>query len=156
MPIGEAETFDLREIILANTHLLSNADQLEIESNLPNSEIWVRADKGQLSGAIQNLIRNSIQAIPPDRKGEISITADFIADKIRVRVWDNGTGIPPEAQEKLFMPNFTTKSTGMGMGLAIVKTTVEYWGGTISYQTEWGKGSEFIFLLPKTPAPKAA
>ncbi len=93
-------------------------------------------------------MKNAIQAIPEDRKGKISIGLETNEIFAIVEVIDNGRGIPVELGDKLFQPNFTTKSSGMGMGLAIVKNIIEHAGGEIRYDTVPGEGTTFIVNLP--------
>jgi signal transduction histidine kinase len=66
-----------------------------------------------------------------------------------IKIRDNGRGIPDEVKDKLFMPNFTTKSSGMGLGLAIIKNIIENTQGRISFVTTLGKGTTFILELPE-------
>ena len=108
----------------------------------------VDADKEQMSRVFINLIKNALQAIPKDRQAEIDIDVLKINRIIWVRVKDNGMGIPEEMQEKIFRPNFTTKSSGMGMGLAIVRNIIDSAGGTINFKTCQGEGTTFIISLP--------
>jgi signal transduction histidine kinase len=68
--------------------------------------------------------------------------------QVQIEVKDNGSGIPAEVQEKIFMPNFTTKSSGMGLGLALVKNSVEQANGKITFSTIPGEGTTFIILIP--------
>ncbi len=112
------------------------------------STAMICADKEQMSRVFINLFKNALQAVPKDRQPEISIDVLKINNIIWVRVRDNGTGIPEEMQEKIFRPNFTTKSSGMGMGLAIVRNIIESAGGTINFKTSPGEGTTFIISLP--------
>jgi two-component system nitrogen regulation sensor histidine kinase NtrY len=98
-------------------------------------ELYVYADKEQLLIVFSNLIKNGIQSVPKERTALIKIRVEAIKDYIKISITDNGKGIPNELKEKLFIPNFTTKSSGMGLGLAIVKNIVENAGGEIWYET---------------------
>ena len=113
------------------------------------------ADPEQISRVFINLLKNAIQAIPEDREGKIGLRLETNRQSARVEVTDNGKGIPKELGDKLFQPNFTTKSSGMGMGLAIVKSIIENAGGSITFQTELGKGTTFIVELPLMPREKS-
>ena len=95
-----------------------------------------------------NLLKNAIQSIPPDRDGKIRIELDITQNQVVISVSDNGTGIPPAVQAKLFTPNFTTKSSGMGLGLSIVKSIVTTSHGEISFTTQEGEGTKFIVKFP--------
>jgi len=93
-------------------------------------------------------MKNAIQSIPEDDRGKIEIELMTNKDTAYVKIKDNGKGIPDEQKDKLFMPNFTTKTSGMGLGLAIVKNIIENCNGKIDFETELGKGSTFIIELP--------
>ncbi len=111
-------------------------------------DIKVNADREQLSRAIINLMKNAIQSIPENRKGNIKISLnrrDFMAI---ITVTDDGQGIPVELRDKLFSPSFTTKTSGMGLGLAIVKNIVENFSGRIWFETELEKGTTFYLEIP--------
>ena len=108
----------------------------------------IYADKEQVSRVFINLFKNALQAIPKNRKPEINIDVLKINRMVWVRLKDNGMGIPEEMQEKIFRPNFTTKSSGMGMGLSIVRSIIESAGGTINFKTRKGEGTTFIISLP--------
>ena len=106
------------------------------------------ADKEQLSRVFINLIKNAIQSIPDGRQGKVGISLVLNGDRIRISITDNGKGIPEELQSKLFTPSFTTKSSGMGLGLSIVKSIIESFGGTISFKTKVNIGTVFVIELP--------
>jgi two-component system nitrogen regulation sensor histidine kinase NtrY len=106
------------------------------------------ADKDQVGRAIINLIKNGIQAIPRDRKGVLKVK--LYKDEVwaYISVTDNGSGIPAELQDKLFEPSFTTKSSGMGLGLAIAKRIIENFKGEIWFQSERDIETTFFIKLP--------
>ncbi len=113
-----------------------------------DSGIYVNADKEHINGIFSNLIQNSIQAIPPGRKGLIHVNLEINDRKVIVSVADNGTGIPESIRKKMFTPNFTTKSSGTGLGLSIVKKYVENAFGSIWFESETDKGSVFYVEFP--------
>jgi two-component system nitrogen regulation sensor histidine kinase NtrY len=149
MPRTINEEVDLkREIIKISKLFLSNED-IEIQTTFSKKvPAVVLADREQLSRVFINLLKNAIQAIPEDRNGKISISMETTESKAVVKVTDNGRGIPAELGDKLFQPNCTTKSSGMGMGLAIVKNIIEHAGGMIRYETLPGEWTSFIVELP--------
>jgi signal transduction histidine kinase len=112
------------------------------------TEVLINADKEQLSRALINLIKNAMQSIPPKRKGKITISLSGKGNYATITVRDNGTGVPEEIRPQLFQPNFTTKTSGMGLGLAIVMKIVETFHGRIWYETVIGKGTAFFIELP--------
>jgi signal transduction histidine kinase len=95
-----------------------------------------------------NLIKNAVQSIPEGEEGRIEVRLIFKGHQFIVEVKDNGVGIPTEMREKIFEPNFTTKGTGTGLGLAMCKNIVQLSGGEIWFRTEEGKGTSFLVSLP--------
>ena len=135
----------LREVIL----LFENMSNVEVSINvLSDGLIRVMADKDQLGRAIINLVKNGIQAIPRDRKGTILV--ELFKDDVwaYISITDNGVGIPVDLQDKLFEPSFTTKSSGMGLGLAIAKKIVENFKGEIWFQSTRDVQTTFFIKLP--------
>jgi signal transduction histidine kinase len=110
---------------------------------------WICADKEQLLRVFNNLFKNAIQAIPEDRKGRIGVTLSKQGKNFIIAVKDNGTGIAEEVIDKIFVPNFTTKTAGMGLGLAMVKNIVESCNGTIWFETTRDKGTTFFVSFPE-------
>lgn len=119
--------------------------QSEIEVNQP---IYILGNEKQLSQVFNNLIRNAIQAIPEDQMGFVNVSLTTTDMNVEVRVKDNGTGVKPEIQSRMFEPNFTTKNSGMGLGLAITKSIVTACKGDITFETEEGVGTTFIVKFP--------
>ncbi|MCB0401066.1 MAG: HAMP domain-containing histidine kinase, partial [Flavobacteriales bacterium] len=107
------------------------------------------ADKDQVSRVFTNLIKNAIQAIPEDRDGKIEITVGVNDSGVLLQVQDNGMGIPDDKKDKIFVPNFTTKSTGMGLGLAMVKNIVEQANGKIWFETKEQEGTTFFIQFER-------
>jgi len=107
----------------------------------------VSADKTQLNRLFTNLIRNAIEAAG-EEEAVVELHIDVRQDKALVAVRDNGQGIPEELQQKIFYPNFTTKTSGTGLGLAMCKSIVEQMKGDIWFTTELQKGSTFFVELP--------
>lgn len=154
MPTAINQEVNLIQKIENAINLFSN-NNVEFTLNLNNTEnIIIYADKEQISRVFINLFKNAIQSIEKGIKPRIAI--DIQTDKFftTVRIKDNGKGIPTEIQEKLFRPNFTTKTSGMGLGLTIVKNITESAGGTISYETALNQGTTFIITLPLYLKPK--
>jgi two-component system nitrogen regulation sensor histidine kinase NtrY len=110
--------------------------------------VRIMADKDQFGRAIINLINNGIQAIPKDKKGVVTVKLSRDEKWAYVSVTDNGAGIPSELQDKLFDPSFTTKSSGMGLGLAITKRIVESFNGEIWFESLPESGTTFFIKLP--------
>jgi two-component system nitrogen regulation sensor histidine kinase NtrY len=149
MPDAKRENIDLLEKIRSSVTLFSNSTNVSIITDFSDhDEIIVYADGEQLLGVFNNMINNAIQAVPRNRDGQVYISATLKDGYVLVRIRDNGKGIPEEIREKMFVPNFTTKTSGMGLGLAIVKGIVENMGGQIWFETEIGRGTTFYVQLP--------
>jgi nitrogen fixation/metabolism regulation signal transduction histidine kinase len=149
MPQTSKELVDLKEIVSNVVDLYKNTNDIEIHLGyLPGLKSMVMADKDQMIRTFNNLIKNAIQSIPSQRNGQINV--DLLNDKghFLVMIQDNGAGIEEEKQSKIFQPNFTTKNSGMGMGLAIVKNIIDNAGGKIWFQSELNKGTTFYVSLP--------
>lgn len=114
-------------------------------------EIISKFDRTQWIRVITNLVKNSIQAIEkqPPSKPRIEVRLFSEQDHVQITVSDNGAGISEENKAKVFEPKFTTKSSGMGLGLAMVKNIVETYQGNISLQSVEGKGTTFTVSIPK-------
>ena len=91
---------------------------------------------------------NAIQSIPEGKKGIIEVTVLKEKKWAQISIKDNGVGIPNEEIDRIFEPNFTTKSSGTGLGLAMVKNTITNIGGKITVNSTLNKGSTFILNLP--------
>ena len=107
------------------------------------------ADKDQLSRVFNNLLKNAIQAIPSSIEGKINVVISQEENNYLIEVKDNGSGISDDKKDKIFVPNFTTKSTGMGLGLAMVKNIVENANGSIWFETKETIGTSFFIKFPK-------
>ncbi len=113
-------------------------------------EIIAKLDRTQLIRVVTNLVKNGIQAIPEDSENpkiEVRVFSDN--DEVKITVEDNGSGITDENKEKVFEPKFTTKTSGMGLGLAMVKNIVETYSGSITFVSQQGKGTTFTVTFPK-------
>jgi signal transduction histidine kinase len=95
-----------------------------------------------------NLFTNAVQACKEGNPCKIVIDEKLDGGKVTISIRDNGEGIPGEMRDKIFVPNFTTKSSGTGLGLAMCKGIVEQAHGRIWFETEVGEGSVFYVELP--------
>lgn len=107
------------------------------------------ADPDLITSVFNNLIKNAQQSASDGRRVDIAVRLATDIHSVKVTVSDNGDGIDDKVREKIFRPNFTTKSTGMGLGLAITKTIVTNSGGTITFDSEIGRGTTFTVILPR-------
>jgi nitrogen fixation/metabolism regulation signal transduction histidine kinase len=149
MPVTNPVEVNILDQIRITLELFKNTDNVTFSVEWPHeSKIVIYADKEQLNGVFSNLIKNGIQSISTGVKGHIGLRLEVKSDKVIVSVSDNGSGIPAELKKNLFTPNFTTKSSGMGLGLSIAKKYIESANGRIWFDSEVGKGSVFYFELP--------
>jgi signal transduction histidine kinase len=150
--IGEAKTerIDLNEILRNVLNLFASNEAIQIKTTLLDEPVWVTGDKTHFNRLFSNLILNAIQAIPEERKPVVDIVEEISHRQVQIRINDNGTGIDPAVQEKIFTPNFTTKSSGTGLGLAMCKRIVEQAGGSIWFETIPDAGTTFFVALPVT------
>ena len=104
-------------------------------------------DKDQMLRVFNNLIKNAIQAIPASKDGLVKVYTERDADFLKIVVEDNGKGISKENYNRIFVPNFTTKNSGMGLGLAMVQKIIENMGGQIYFETKEQMGTKFFIEL---------
>ncbi len=130
-----------------------NDAQIPVRYVGADSGVMGLADKEQISQVFVNIIRNAIQALEGQKNGDIIVTLNplYSEREMEITISDNGPGIPAEIQEKIFRPNFTTKSNGNGLGLAISKHIVEGSAGRITFATS-DKGTTFYIYLKKSTA----
>ena len=134
----------------------SNDEQIPVRYVGPDSGIIVRADNEQIAQVFVNIIRNALQAISNEQSAMsnqhpdviVVLNATYSEREVQISISDNGTGIPEDIQSRIFQPNFTTKSNGNGLGLAISKHIVEGSGGRIEFETS-PKGTTFYIYLRK-------
>ena len=141
------EVFDMHEMLYSLTSLYETTENLLFKWVPVHQKIMVYADKTQLNRLFTNLLQNALEACHGPKR-VISVSEEVREDSILVKVADNGEGIPAEMQSKIFTPNFTTKSSGTGLGLAMSKTIVEQAKGRIWFETKVGEGTTFYVELP--------
>jgi signal transduction histidine kinase len=149
MPKGNFEKIDLIKSLQSNIDLYNEITHIEIVfDNQVNGEASVMGDWEQTLRAFGNLIKNAVQAIPEEQAGIIKIAVQQVDDTYLVSIKDNGKGISDDIKGRIFTPNFTTKSGGTGLGLAMVKSIIENMQGTITFESTAGTGTVFIVKLP--------
>ena len=112
-------------------------------------ELFGNLDKTQLIRIVTNLVKNAMQASEKEENPIINVVVLSENENIKITVSDNGKGIADNVKELIFEPKFTTKTSGMGLGLGIIKNIIEAYDGSISFTSEEGKGSIFTVILPK-------
>ncbi len=142
------EVFDLHELLNSLVSLHSIHENAEVSWEPVPGKINIYADKTQMNRLFTNLLQNAVEAIPSEKKGRIIIREDMGTEYITVIIEDNGSGIPEEMKNKIFSPNFTTKTSGTGLGLAMCKGIVEQAKGKIWFETNANKGTSFHVTIP--------
>src|SRR5690606_34174276 len=147
MPAQQNELLNVVEVTRLALDIFSE-DYIDFSSE--KEEIIAVFDRTQLIRVITNLVKNAIQAIPETQEHkQVKVRVYDENQNIYMTISDNGIGISEELGEKIFEPKFTTKSSGMGLGLGMVKNIVETYNGTITFTTEMGKGTMFTVTFPK-------
>lgn len=150
MPRAKNRQIDLAEKLQNIVTLFENSEGVQIDLDLAGlKDLKTYGDPEQFQRVIINLVKNGIQAIPDKREKKIRIALERAPEETAIiAVTDNGKGIPEEIQDRLFQPNFTTKSAGMGMGLAIASSIIKSMGGNIWYSTRANEGTTFFIKVP--------
>jgi nitrogen fixation/metabolism regulation signal transduction histidine kinase len=144
MPRAELKPLELNQVLTSVVDLFEQSEQLSITMEGKSRSAPIMGDRDQLIRVFNNLLTNAVQAIPGDRYGHVRVSVEEDGEFWLVRIQDNGTGIPEELQDKVFYPNFTTKSSGSGIGLAMSRNIVEQHGGYISFETQENVGTTFL------------
>ncbi len=151
---NKPEQVELKELFDIALTLLKNKikHRFEILQNHSEDIGKIEAYPSSLTQVFLNILQNAIHAFPEGKPGaKIEITTEKTADRIKVRIKDNGSGIPDELKPKIFKPFFTTKATGIGtgLGLPICKQIIEEkHDGQITFSSQVGYGTEFMIILP--------
>lgn len=150
MEIKDKYDLVLNEVVESVWDLFRETEGVDFNLNLPKEQFHIHGDKNHLMRVFNNLIINATQAIPSDRQGSIRVVLYREGNYAVVRVSDNGAGIPKEIQDRVFEPNFTTKTSGSGLGLAICKKIIEAHEGDITFETRENDGTDFYVIMPIT------
>lgn len=146
MPAQQNETINVVKVVQLALEIF-NENYIGFSSS--EKEIIAKLDRTQLIRVITNLVKNATQAIPEEQENKEVNVVVFREDKnVIITVKDNGKGISPENQAQIFEPKFTTKSSGMGLGLAIIKNIIENYHGTITFESDEKFGTEFRVSFP--------
>ncbi|MFZ1263930.1 MAG: ATP-binding protein, partial [Chitinophagaceae bacterium] len=138
----------LHEVLGSLKELYTTDEKILFDWRPVTEPVLMKADKTQMNRLFTNLIANAVEACQENGICKIEVTEQRLEDMIRVSIKDNGEGIAPEMQERIFIPNFTTKSSGTGLGLAMCKGIVEQAKGKIWFETGQGRGTTFHVELP--------
>ena len=148
MPNPSEQKLDVIALIKGVKQVFDANGVTKVTFSSNEEQAILMADKDQFVRVFNNLLKNAIQAIPSDRVGHIAVTALVDNGFVTITIKDNGIGIPEEKHGKIFVPYFTTKSTGTGLGLAMVKQIIENHKGLIHFDSQVGIGTTFVIKLP--------
>jgi signal transduction histidine kinase len=148
MPHPNEIELDLKPLIEGVIEVFKTEDETQIKLETSLDSIPLLADKDQMLRVFNNLIKNAIQSIPEDRNGEVIISVVKEKKEFIISIRDNGIGIPESQHSRIFVPYFTTKSTGTGIGLAMVRQIIENHRGSIDFKTTNNEGTTFSIHLP--------
>ncbi len=148
MPKQKREKLNVNDVVKHSLDIFTE-DYIEYKTDEP--ELYASLDKTQLIRIVTNLVKNATQAMKNDGtppKIEVKLASE--GNNVKISVSDNGKGINEENKELVFEPKFTTKTSGMGLGLPMIKKIIETYDGTISFTSTEGIGTVFTVILPKT------
>jgi nitrogen fixation/metabolism regulation signal transduction histidine kinase len=148
--IGDSrkERFDMNDTLRNVLHLHAVNDKMEIIQQLLPNPVMIDADKTHINRLFTNLVLNAIQSVPDTRSARIEVSQSIDGNQVLTKISDNGNGINETIQSKIFTPNFTTKTSGTGLGLAMCKRIVEQAEGEIWFETVQDVGTSFFVKLP--------
>ena len=150
LPENHPQPLDLSELVGNVVHLYNNAENIEFHYAFDKAKDHTyNGDKTNLNSAVGNLVKNAVQAIGSKPNGKIEVTLQSTEKAFIISVKDNGKGIKEEDKDRIFLPNFTTKSGSSGVGLSLTYNIVQAAGGTISFESQENVGTEFLIELPK-------
>ncbi|MCO5937013.1 ATP-binding protein [Mucilaginibacter sp. RB4R14] len=148
MPDTRIERMDIFEVFGKAVTIFKQMDNVTINMDPPTAPFFIGADRDQILRCFNNLLKNAIEATPADRACIIDIHYLVTNKNILLTIKDNGNGIPEGMREKIFEPNFTTKSSGTGLGLAFVKNSIENASGKVWFETTIDVGTTFYLSFP--------
>lgn len=151
--IVKVEIFNVNEVLKSLINLYNANARLQITYHSSGEPAIISADRTQINRLFTNLFQNAIEASDGKPTITITINQQINANKLLISIADEGCGIPADMHEKIFTPNFTTKTSGTGLGLAMCKGIVEKANGRIWFETVEGEGTTFHVLLPLVGLP---
>jgi signal transduction histidine kinase len=146
MPQQRKEKVEVISVIKTALDIFEN-ENITFKSN--SLEVYLFIDKSQLIRIVTNLVKNAIQAVQETQEPKIIVTITDSKDDFEIKVEDNGEGIAEDLKTLIFEPRFTTKSSGMGLGLAMSKKIIETYNGEINFESTVGEGTVFCIRIPK-------
>jgi signal transduction histidine kinase len=148
MPETRLEKLNIFDIVNQAVTIFKEMDNIRITYQPPETPFLINADRDQVLRCFNNLLKNAIEATQASKPGIIDINYLVTNKNVLITIKDNGEGIPEHLREKIFEPNFTTKSSGTGLGLAFVKSSIENAAGRVWFETITQVGTTFYISLP--------
>lgn len=142
------EVFDIHEMLHSLVSLYMATENLEFEWYPVQQRVLLFADKTQINRLFTNLLQNAVEASENKSHKKIVMSEELEGEFILVKISDNGDGIPLQVQEKIFTPNFTTKTSGTGLGLAMSRNIIEQAKGALWFETKENQGTVFFVRIP--------
>ena len=148
MPIPKNERFDVAAAVRKTAELYAADPDIRFQTHIAEGSYVVNGDAQLMGRIITNLIINGLQSVPEGREPRIGVSLAAQNGHVTIAVQDNGAGIADAIRPKVFLPHFSTKTSGSGIGLAVAKRGIEHAGGKIWFDTEAGAGTTFFVQLP--------
>ncbi|MBI4418686.1 MAG: HAMP domain-containing protein [Ignavibacteriales bacterium] len=149
MPERRFERVDVHQMLLESLQLFSAMEGIEMRQRFADAKPMLVADREELRRVVINIIRNAVQAM--NQRGTITVKTIVHGNRCTIEIADTGPGIPEDLQARVFEPNFSTKTDGMGLGLAMARNVIEDLNGTVTLRSTLGGGTTLILTLPTVP-----
>lgn len=149
LPSPKKEKVELQHLVENCLQIMSpllKKENIEV-TNIIVHKLWINVDSQQTEQVLINLLANSINALENNTSKQISISAEAKNNRVFIKISDNGKGIEKEIEDKIFLPFFTTRTEGAGIGLTLSKNIIEAHGGYISHKSDNGKTTFEICLI---------
>ena len=146
MPIQKKEKIEIISVVKLALDIFNDTS---VKYHTKEAELYAFLDKTQLIRVVTNLVKNALQATEKEEFPLVNIDVLSEGESIKIVVSDNGNGVSSEVKDLIFEPKFTTKSSGMGLGLPMIKNIIEAYEGEIYFTSTEGQGSIFTVVLPK-------
>jgi signal transduction histidine kinase len=152
LDVGQFDPGELAATVLEIIRPAATQASVELELKRPASTSIVEADRGLIEQGLLNLVNNAIQALGGQGGGVVRTSVSLVDGNCEIAVTDNGPGMQESVRDRIFEPHFTTKSTGLGIGLAFTKRIMELHLGSIGVQSSPGHGTTMLLSFPARPA----
>ena len=138
----------LIEEVIKNIKMLCNENNIKLKINIIDDDIYINADYNRLTQVFINLFKNSIEAIPKNKKGHIELKEIINNNILTITIKDNGKGMNKNILNKIKEPFYTTKPKGTGLGVSLSEEIIKAHNGTLNYESEEGKYTKVTITLP--------